>query len=158
MTLRLRGGARSKEDDPSCTSGLLSRKSVEFAQRIEPKEWTEAVGKGGGGNDELSTRCDGEPKASRELCTELGSLGRGVRTAGWERPWSSDDERGGRRELSRGGRKGQLQMRVDCYRKACSDYVNLFIMSLPASGGYSSGRSHRLPRGCPRQTKSRYQN
>jgi hypothetical protein len=27
----------------------------------------------------------------------------GVRTAGWERPWSSDDERGGRRELSRGG-------------------------------------------------------
>ena len=58
------------------------------------KEWAEAVGEGGGGSDELSTRCDGEPKASRELRAELGSLGMGVRTAGWERPWSSRWEAG----------------------------------------------------------------
>ena len=37
------------EDEPSCSSGLLSRKAVKFAQRIEPEGRAVRMREGGGG-------------------------------------------------------------------------------------------------------------
>jgi hypothetical protein len=49
---------------------LFSRKTVEFANRIEPEpaEWAESVGEGGGCNEDVSDVYElGEPMGSREF-------------------------------------------------------------------------------------------
>ncbi len=64
MSLRRRG-KKTKEDRPSCSSGLLSRNTVAVAQRIEPVEWADRVGEGGGCEDALEVCDAGEPGTSR---------------------------------------------------------------------------------------------
>jgi hypothetical protein len=61
---------RNKEDDPSCSSGLLSRRIVEFALQPELEECAERVGEGGG-SEELSDVCVGEPKGSKGFLVDL---------------------------------------------------------------------------------------
>ena len=98
------GGARRfKEDRPSCSSGLLSRNVVEFAQRIETEEWAERVGEGGGFIEDPSEVGETEEVGeSREFC-----LDRRMGVGGDRKPCVSEGVlarfEGGKRKLSEDG-------------------------------------------------------
>ncbi len=86
--VRVTGARRPKEDRPSCSSGLLSRNTVEVAQRIEPDEWADRVGEGGGCKEDASEVCEaGELGASREF-REFLRIGVGSE----RKPWLSEGE------------------------------------------------------------------
>ena len=73
------------------------RKAVEFVQRVEREERAVRVGEEGGGDEELSEACEGEPK-SREFRADL-RMGVG----GEKHVESAGDGEAGRWELSRDG-------------------------------------------------------
>lgn len=102
------------EDDPSCFSGLLSRKIVEFAQRTEPEEWVERVGEREVTRGIVGRIC-GRTQGIQGISWRLGSGG-GKSGGGDGCDYKRERQAGGNYPRTRRGE--QVRKRMDCYCRA----------------------------------------